>query len=318
MKERRCEGSHPLTQVVLILNPNESTKGKIMSKTILITGTSNGFGKDAALTLATAGHQVFATMRGVNDRNRSAAEELRLQGIGVLELDVTSDASVNAAFKELHEKIGSKLDVLINNAGLFAQGISETFTPQQVGAMFDVNVIGIQRVTRAALPAMRKNKSGLIINIGSILGRVTIPFIGLYGASKFAVDAMTESYRYELSQLGIDVVLAQPSAYPTKLYSSLQHAADSSRALGYGQVAAVPDEFVKFLSGVFGGDNPPDSHDVARALVDLIETPAGKRQERVIVGAPFGADAVNAAAKPVQAELVKGLGMDSLSRLKVG
>lgn len=103
-----------------------------MSKTILITGTSNGFGKDAAVTLAKAGHRVFATMRGVNDRNRAAADELRLQGIDVLELDVTNDASVNAAFKELQERIGNKLDVVINNAGLFAQGISETFTPSRL------------------------------------------------------------------------------------------------------------------------------------------------------------------------------------------
>lgn len=289
-----------------------------MKKTILITGTSAGFGKDAAETLAATGHRVFGTMRGVNGRSASAAKELRSKSITVLELDVTNDASVDAAFTELYQYTGGTLDVLVNNAGLFAAGLSETYTADQVREMFDVNVFGVQRVMRAALPAMRKKKSGLIINIGSILGRVTIPFLGLYGASKHAVEALTESYRYELSQLGIDVVLVQPSAYPTKLYSSLQHAADSSRALGYGQVAAVPEEFVKFLSGVFGGDNPPDSHDVARALVDLIETPAGKRPERVIVGAPFGADAVNAAAKPVQAELVKGLGMDSLSRLKVG
>jgi NADP-dependent 3-hydroxy acid dehydrogenase YdfG len=289
-----------------------------MSKTILITGTSNGFGKDAAVTLAAAGHQVFATMRDVEGRNKFASGELRSKGIGVLELDVTQDASVEAAFQELHKKVGDKLDVVINNAGLFAQGLSETFTSRQVSEMFDVNVIGIQRVTRAALPIMRKNKSGLIINIGSILGRVTIPFIGLYGATKFAVDAMTESYRYELSQLGVDVVLVQPSAYPTKLYSSLQQAGDPSRAAQYGDVAAIPGEFVKFLTGVFSGDRAPDSHDVAKTLVDLVATPAGRRPERVIVGAPYGADAVNAAVKPLQAELVKGLGMDGLSRLKVG
>src|ERR1700761_5579804 len=159
-----------------------------MSNTILITGTSNGFGKDAALTLAQAGHQVFATMRGADGRNKSAAEELRSKGIAVMELDVTDAASVDAGFSEVNKKTNGKLDVVINNAGLFAQGLSETFAPEQVSAMFDVNVIGIQRVTRAALPAMRRNKSGLIINIGSILGRVTIPFAGLYGATKFAVE----------------------------------------------------------------------------------------------------------------------------------
>jgi len=289
-----------------------------MSKTILITGTSNGFGKDAAITLAKAGHHVFATMRGVEGRNKAAADELRAKGIDVLELDVTDDASVDAAFAQVHEKTGGKLDVLINNAGVFAQGLSETFAPDQVRAMFDVNVIGIQRVIRAALPEMRKRHSGLIINIGSILGRVTIPFIGLYGASKFAVEAMTESYRYELSQLGVDVVLVQPSAYPTKLYSSLIQAQDGARAGEYGDIAALPGAFVEFLGSVFNGDNPPDSHDVAAALADLVATPAGKRPERVVVGAPYGADAINAAVKPIQDGMINGIGFDALTELKVG
>ena len=288
-----------------------------MNKTVLITGTSTGFGKDAASALAEAGHHVFATMRDVNGHSRAAAQELRSNGITVLELDVTSEASVEAAFNELARKGAGKLDVLINNAGLFAAGLSETYTPEQMREMFDVNVFGIQRVTRAALPQMRKRKSGLIINIGSILGRVTIPFIGLYGASKHAVEAMTETYRYELSQLGIDVVLVQPSAYPTKLYAATQPAADASRASEYGDIAALPGAFAQFLQGVFNGANPPDPHEVSRTLVELIATPSGKRPARVVVGAPYGADAVNSAVQPIQAELIAGIGFDSLSRLSV-
>jgi NAD(P)-dependent dehydrogenase (short-subunit alcohol dehydrogenase family) len=221
-----------------------------MSKTILITGTSNGFGKDAAKTLAEEGHHVFATMRDVSGRNRASADDLRIKGIDVLELDVTNDASVDNAFQTLYSKTAGELDVLINNAGLFAQGISETYTPEQVRSMFEVNVFGIQRVTRAALPEMRKKRSGLIVNIGSILGRVTIPFIGLYGASKFAVEALTESYRYELSQLGIDVVLIQPSAYPTGLCSATLQPADAARAHEYGEIASLPVGFAEFLKGV--------------------------------------------------------------------
>ena len=288
-----------------------------MSKTILITGTSNGFGKDAALTLASAGHQVFATMRDLSGRNRGAADDLRSKGIEALELDVTNDVSVGAAFSELYKKTGGKLDVLINNAGLFAQGISETYTPEQVREMFEVNVFGIQRVTRAALPDMRKQRSGLIINIGSILGRVTIPFIGLYGASKFAVEALTESYRYELSQLGVDVVLVQPSAYPTGLYSATQQPADAGRAREYGEIATLPGAFVQFLSGVFSSAEAPDSHDVAKELVKLVETPAGQRPDRVIVGAGYGADAVNVAVQPIQAQMISAIGFDGLTKLNV-
>lgn len=287
-----------------------------MSKIILITGTSNGFGKDAALTLAAAGHRVFATMRDINGRHRGVANELELKGIEVLELDVTDSVSVDAAFKVLFTKTGGRLDVLINNAGLFAAGLSETFTPEQVRDMFEVNVFGIQRVTRAALPVMRKDKAGLIINIGSILGRVTIPFMGLYGATKHAVEAMTESYRYELSQLGIDVVLVQPSAYPTKLYTSEQKAADAPRAKEYGEVAALPGQFAEFIGGLFSGANAPDPHDVAKALESLIATPAGKRPERVVVGAPFGSDAVNAAVAPIQGQVVTSIGFEQLMKLK--
>jgi short-subunit dehydrogenase len=288
-----------------------------MSKTILITGTSNGFGKDAAKTLAASGHQVLATMRDPYMRNSASAEELRSIGIEVLELDVTDDMSVDSAFRELYKKTGGKIDVLINNAGLFAQGIAETYTPDQLRDMFEVNVFGIQRVTRAALPEMRKRKSGLIVNIGSILGRVTIPFIGLYGASKFAVEALTESYRYELSQLGVDVVLLQPSAYPTGLYSATQQPADAGRAEEYGEVAALPGAFVDFLKGVFSGADAPDSHDVSKALVELIATPAGERPDRVVVGAPYGADAVNTAVHPIQAQLINGIGFDKLQKLSV-
>lgn len=286
-----------------------------MQKTILITGTSNGFGKDAALTLTAAGHRVFATMRDAEGRNRAAAQALRAKGIAVVELDVTDDASVAAAFEAVLAQAGGRLDVLVNNAGLMIQGISEAITADQTRAMFDVNVFGIQRTTRAALPAMRRAGTGLIVNIGSILGRVTIPFVGLYGATKYAVEAMTESYRYELSQLGIDVVLVQPSAYPTNLYAH-QAPADGGRAPEYGAVAEVPKAFVAFLQGVFEGADAPDPHDVAQALATLVDTPAGQRPERVVVGNPFGASEVNTVVKPIQGQLIAGIGMSGLATLK--
>ncbi len=288
-----------------------------MQKTILITGTSNGFGKDAAITLAAAGHRVFATMRDIGGKNRAAAQELQAKGIDVVELDVKQDASVDAAFATVLAKTGGTLDVLVNNAGLMVQGISETITTDQTREMFDVNVLGLQRTTRAVLPAMRKARSGLIVNIGSILGRVTIPFVGLYGATKHAVEAMTESYRFELSQLGVDVVLVQPSAYPTNLYSAHQDPADAARAPEYGEVAEVPKAFVAFLGSVFSGADAPDPHDVAQALVKLVETPAGQRPDRVVVGNPFGASDVNAVVKPIQGQLIEGIGMSALSTLKV-
>ncbi len=155
-----------------------------MNKTILITGASTGFGRDTAETLSRAGHKVFASMRHPEAKNRTHADALRGQNIEVVELDVTDSQSVDRAVATVITKAG-RIDVLINNAGLLAAGVSEAFTPEQVTALFDVNVIGLHRVTRAVLPHLRRHNDGLIINIGSIVGRVTFPFFGIYGASKF-------------------------------------------------------------------------------------------------------------------------------------
>jgi len=288
-----------------------------MSKTILITGTSNGFGNDTARTLKAAGHRVFATMRDADGRHAEVAKSLQAVGIETIELDVTSDASVDTAFKTIFEKTDGKLDVLINNAGIAAGGLSETFTPEQVRAMFEVNVFGLQRVTRAALPAMHKVKSGLVINIGSILGRVTLPFFGLYGATKHAVEAVTDGYRYELSQSGIDVVLIQPGPYPTQLYTAILNPADLNRAEMYGDVASLHDGFVAYLGGLFQSAEAPKPHDIAEALLSVINTPSGQRAGRVVVGLDFGAIAANESIAPIQGQLIDNIGFTHLKTLKV-
>ena len=283
------------------------------SKTILITGTSTGFGRDTAETLARAGHRVFASMRNVQDKNEEHAAALRKQGIDVVELDVTKNGSVDRAVRSVLDKAG-RMDALINNAGLAAAGVTESFTVEQAQALFDVNVFGVLRVTRAALPAMRRQQDGLIINVGSVLGRVTFPFFGIYGASKFAVEALTDSMRYELSQLGIEVVLVQPSAYPTSMYSSAQHPAEAERAKEYGKVGEIPGAMFQHFMSVFSAPSAPNPHDVAKAIARLIDAPKGRRPARTVVGAPFGADAANEHVAPVQAEVVRSLGLGHLDQ----
>jgi len=287
-----------------------------MPKTVLITGSSSGFGNDTAKTLAAAGHRVFATMRDLHHRHREVAKDLQSKGIETIELDVTDDASVDAAFRILADVTGGDgLDVLINNAGIAARGLTESFTLEQLRQLFDVNVFGIQRMMRASLPQMRKAKSGLVINIGSVLGRLTIPFVGLFGASKFAVEALTDSYRYELSQFGIDVLLIQPGPFPTKLYAGLLPPADGRRVGDYGEVAAFPGIVSKVLEHVFTGANAPNPHDVAEAIAKLIDTPAGRRPHRVVVGLAFGADTANSAIEPLQSQIVSGFGLGHLAKL---
>jgi len=288
-----------------------------MSKIILITGASSGFGRDTAETLAAAGHKVFAGVRDIAGRNHAVSEQLRAKGVEPIELDVTSDASVEAAVANLLAMSGGKLDVVINNAGIAAAGVSESFTPEQIREMFEVNVFGVQRLLRATLPTLRGQASGLVLNVGSVLGRVTFPFFGLYGASKFAVEALTDSYRYELSQLGVDVVLVEPSAYPTNMYAAVQQPADAQRGAAYGEIGAIPGKMFETFMGMFAAADAPNPHDVAEAIAKLVATPNGSRPDRVVVGQPFGSDAVNAAVAPIQSQVVEGLGLGSLATLKV-
>jgi NAD(P)-dependent dehydrogenase (short-subunit alcohol dehydrogenase family) len=287
---------------------------KTTSKTILITGASSGFGRDAAETLARAGHNVFASMREVNGKHRDQANALRKQGIVVVELDVSNDASVDTAIKEVLARAG-RIDVLVNNAGIASAGVTEAFTAEQAKVIFNTNVVGLLRTSRSVLPAMRAQGDGLIINIGSILGRVTFPFFGIYGASKFAVEALSESLRYEVSQLGIDVVLIQPSAYPTNMYAAIQQPADVGRVAGYGAVGEIPGKMFETFKGMFASVNAPNPHDVAAAIADLIAAPKGARAARFVVGQPFGADAVNDAVAPIQHRVLESIGLGALTIL---
>jgi hypothetical protein len=127
---------------------------------------------------------------------------------------------------------------------------------------------------------------------------------------------MSDSYRYELSQLGVDVVLVQPSAHPANMYASAQQPADPERARSYGDVADVPGSILQTFSGLFQGPDAPHPQAVAEGIEKLIATPAGKRPDRVVVGIPFGADAVNEAVAPIQSKVMGDFGLGYLENLK--
>ena len=263
-----------------------------MTSSVLITGASTGFGRDTAERLARRGHQVFATMRGINSRNathraaleRLAAEEgLRLR---VLELDVTDDDSVQRAVDTALEDAG-QLDVVINNAGYAALGVSEAYSPEQYTQMFDVHVVGAVRVNRAVLPSMRARRGGLLVHISSGAGRVAVPAMAAYCASKFALEAIADAFRFELSQFGIESVLVEPGIYRTPIFDKVALPDDAARLASYGDAA----EYAERVLGVFmGAINAPDnagSAEVAEALVRLVEMEPGERPFRTIVSAPI-------------------------------
>jgi NAD(P)-dependent dehydrogenase (short-subunit alcohol dehydrogenase family) len=289
------------------------------TSTILVTGASSGFGKLTSLSLARRGHRVFATMRDPGGKNRATADELRRlaetegKALHVLELDVTNEASVEAGVAAALAQAG-RLDAVVNNAGQGLGGLCETVEPAQLLAVLDTNVVGIQRVNRAVLPSMRANRAGLLVHVSSELGRILFPFIGLYAATKFAVEALAESYRYELKPTGVESTIVQPGAFPTEFGTNMPIGADQARAAGYGPLEHGFQQFGETLKQMFAVPNPPDPQEVADAIVDLIETPAGKRPPRVVVDR-FNAQAatmLNDAHANVQRLLLGGMGMGTL------
>ena len=186
-----------------------------MGKVILITGCSSGIGLAAAVHLAGQGEKVYATMRNLNGKGKLMEEASRQKAdVRLMRLDVTDEASVNEAVREITEKEG-RIDVLVNNAGYGLMGPAETVEMEQAKAEFEVNFFGLLRVTQAVLPHMRKQKSGLIINISSIAGLRAMPTSDLYNASKFAVEGLTEAMAPVMKMLGIRMSLIEPGPVAT-------------------------------------------------------------------------------------------------------
>jgi len=286
-----------------------------MSHNVLITGTSSGFGQLTARSLAARGHRVFATMRGIDGKNRARADLLRATpGVEVLELDVTSDASVEAAVSAALRSAGH-LDAVINNAGHATVGLNETITADQLVRLFDTNVIGMQRVNRAVLPGMRERRSGLIIHVSSGLGRILIPIVGLYAATKFAVEALAETYRYQLKGCGVDIAIVQPGAYPTELGKGDPTGKDQDRATGYGAMASALEGFQQRVTAMKSHPNAPNPQEVADVLVKLVETPAGQRPARISVDGTNDplVPQLNEAHAQVQRQLLQAMGMGALA-----
>jgi NAD(P)-dependent dehydrogenase (short-subunit alcohol dehydrogenase family) len=280
-----------------------------MSKQILITGCSSGFGFDAAKHLASKGHQVHATMRDTATRNQAKAQALRDFAkenglkIGVHEMDVTSDASVQAAVSDM-----PVLDVVINNAGLGYGGPVETFTSEQVLAQLDLNIVGTVRVARAVLPAMRNQGSGLIIQVTSTAGRGAFPGFGVYHASKWGLEGLSEAMRYELAPLGIDVVIVEPGPFSTSFFDNMVAGKEPDRAADYSHIAAFGEGFTRMVLEAFENDEAPtDPMIVVETFEKLIDTPAGQRPLRTIAGMDFGLQAINDATEGIRKELLKGM-----------
>jgi NAD(P)-dependent dehydrogenase (short-subunit alcohol dehydrogenase family) len=288
-----------------------------MPSVVLITGTSSGIGLLAAETVARAGHVVYATMRNLTTSNAGPAQAFEQLAsdhklaLRTLEMDVSNTDSVNRAVDAvLREQ--QRIDVVVNNAGLMSIGLAEGFTEEQVLHAMNVNFLGSFRVSRAVLPHFRAQRSGLLIHVTSVVGRLLFPGCAPYCASKFAQEAFAEVLQYELAGTGVESVIVEPGPYPSRLLPNSPAPADTERIAGYGALSALRDNFVAHFSELFGSAKAPRTQDVADAILRLIELPAGGRPLRTVCGIDFGANGLNERIAPVQADVLRALGMEQM------
>ncbi|MEZ2334689.1 SDR family NAD(P)-dependent oxidoreductase [Mucilaginibacter sp. RCC_168] len=255
-----------------------------MSKNIFITGTSTGFGKLTAITLANAGHSVIAGMRNVDGKNAAVAQELgAIPNIDVVNIDITSDSSVKNAIDQVLNKYG-KIDVLVNNAAVAGFGLLEAYSLDQFRQMLDVNAFSVLRTYQAVLPSMRKEKNGLIINITSGASGHTLPFMVPYLSSKFIVETITEGAQEELADYGIENVSIQPGVYPTEMNTGIKagiHADKPEIIAEYGEASV--NKFNAIGGALFGkmAEFNMDPQTIADGILELVNMPKGTRPLRM-------------------------------------
>jgi NAD(P)-dependent dehydrogenase (short-subunit alcohol dehydrogenase family) len=297
-----------------------------MRKIIVVTGASRGFGRLAANALARAGHTVYASMRGTTGRNAARVAEVEKFArqhdvdLRAIELDVASQASVNAAIAAIISGHG-RLDVVLHNAGHTVYGPSEAFTPEQLAQLYDTNVLGTQRVNRAALPQLRKQGQGLVLWMSSSSARGgTPPYLGPYFASKAAMEALAVSYACELARWGIETSIIVPGSFNKYHYAHSGRPADAMRAEEYadGPTADISEVALKGLAALASKDADPQA--VVDAIVEVVGTPFGERPFRVHFDpSDDGAVIVNDVADRVRAELLRQIGLaDTLKPAMIG
>ncbi|GIH26255.1 short-chain dehydrogenase/reductase [Acrocarpospora phusangensis] len=291
-----------------------------MSKTILITGASSGFGALSARALARAGHTVYAAMRDTSGRNAEHVAEAAAYAtdhdvdLRVVELDVLSQESVDAAVATVLAE-ADELDVVVHNAGHMVLGPAEAFTPAEIAAVYDTNVLGCQRLNRAVLPYMRRREHGLLVWIGSSSTKGgTPPYLAPYFAAKAAADALAVSYAAELARFGIETTIVVPGAFT----SGTNHFANAGHPSERGVVPAYDERYGGLMEQVgarLAALRPAgaDVGLVADAVVRVVDTAHGKRPFRVHVDpADDGSEEVSAVADRVRERFLDRIGLGDL------
>ena len=297
-----------------------------MKNVIVITGASSGFGSLAAHALAKAGHIVYAGMRDTKGRNAPQVKEAitfsrdHAVDLQTVEMDVSQQSSVDAAIKSIIAEQGH-IDVLIHNAGHMVFGPAEAFTPEQLGALYDINVLSTQRVNRVALPYLRKQRKGLVVWISSSSSAGgTPPYLAPYFAAKAGMDALAVVYARELVRWGIETTIVVPGAFTggTNHFAHSGRPEDAAVVAEYdaGPYKGFAEEVMKGFASIVPPD--ADASAVAEAVVKVVDTPFGKRPFRVHVDpTEDGAEVTNMVMDRVRAELLRRIGLGDLLNVPI-
>jgi len=291
------------------------------NKIIVVTGASSGFGRLAADALARSGHTVYASMRETSGRNSPQVADVEQFAkdhqvdLRAIELDVSSDASVEAGIAKIVGAHG-RLDVVVHNAGHMVFGPAEAFTPEQLAELYDVNVLSTQRVNRAALPQLRKQREGLLVWVSSSSSAGgTPPYLSPYFAAKAGMDALAVQYARELTRWGIETSIVVPGAFTsgTNHFARAGRPDDAARVAEYeaGPTRGLGAEIQKAFAAIV----PPDADvsAVADAIVRIVNRPFGKRPFRVHIDpSQDGADITFAVMDRVRAEMLHRVGLSDL------
>ncbi|MEU6599818.1 SDR family NAD(P)-dependent oxidoreductase [Streptomyces flaveolus] len=290
------------------------------AQTVLVTGAGTGMGALSSVSLARAGHRVFASMRDPGGRNAQKAQALLAQTkdapgeLSVVELDVLSEESASAAVEQVVRQADG-LDVVVHNAAHLLVGVTEAFSPEEVLRAFDVNAVGALRVNRAVLPVMRRQESGLLLWIGSGTTRAIPPFLAPYSAAKAAFDAFAESTAWDVAAYGIETTILMPGVFThgTAHFANAAFPADTGRTAAYDKIAPFLASMGEDTERMMVGGVSADPQIVADEVVRVVGLPVGRRPRRTVAdGSDYGAEIINGAAEELRLRLARRMGVTGL------
>lgn len=259
-----------------------------MEKIAIVTGSSSGIGFETALALAREGYYTYATMRDTKKSNQikeiAKKENLKLE---VIELDVDKDKTIQDAINKIMKE-KNRIDVLVNNAGYTLFGCLEDLSMDDLKAQFETNFFGVVRTSQAVIPIMRKQKSGTIVNISSVAGRIGFPVSPAYISAKFALEGLSESMRYELSPFGINTIIIEPGVIKTNFMSSMKKSMKPDSVYKeitnkvlvgislMAEMGTAPQEVAKTIIKAIKSENPLPRYVVGNDAVMFLEAKKAK------------------------------------------